>query len=270
MLSLQQLHQYGQRIDYPLTSMALSVSLLNDLIWQHVSHIPFEGLAPHLGEAMDITNLSAIFEKLIVKRRGGWCYEMNALFFHVLEALGFDVGYGNIGLTQALALTATEQSGQMRNGMDWQLMKAAQSYCYRAGFGGHIEDQYRFVRTHSSLTLADLVPFQQHMMTSPTSPFVKHRIVKIATETGFKKLLDDTYTEYAIQEGTLQPIKRLQMTSVEDYSICLTQHFNQSSSPLKWLPPVDGAHIGYSSVNGRAELAQPSLMPPMSNTFEMI
>lgn len=46
---------------------------------------------PYLGENIDITDATAIFEKLAENKRGGWYYEMNGLFWQVLETLGFDV-----------------------------------------------------------------------------------------------------------------------------------------------------------------------------------
>lgn len=62
MLNEQQLQQYGQRIDYRIVLQAPSLDLLNALMWQHATHIPFEGLAPHLSENIDIADVSAIFE----------------------------------------------------------------------------------------------------------------------------------------------------------------------------------------------------------------
>ena len=34
---------------------------------------------------------TALFEKIVTQRRGGFCYEQNGLFAAVLRALGFDV-----------------------------------------------------------------------------------------------------------------------------------------------------------------------------------
>ncbi len=56
----------------------------------HLLAIPYENLDIHLGRSLTL-DLAAIFDKLVVQRRGGWCYEMNALFAWALRELGFKV-----------------------------------------------------------------------------------------------------------------------------------------------------------------------------------
>jgi N-hydroxyarylamine O-acetyltransferase len=52
--------------------------------------IPYEGLDIPLGVPLDL-DLSRIFDKLVIRRRGGWCYETNGLLGWALAELGFDV-----------------------------------------------------------------------------------------------------------------------------------------------------------------------------------
>lgn len=52
--------------------------------------IPFENLDIHLGREIRI-DLDSIVAKLVDGGRGGYCFEMNALFAAVLESLGFTV-----------------------------------------------------------------------------------------------------------------------------------------------------------------------------------
>jgi N-hydroxyarylamine O-acetyltransferase len=56
----------------------------------HVDAIPFEGLDPLLGLPVKL-ELAAVRDKLIAGRRGGYCFEQNALFKAALEAIGFKV-----------------------------------------------------------------------------------------------------------------------------------------------------------------------------------
>ena len=53
-------------------------------------NIPFENLSIHSGEPI-ILDDAALFEKVVVRRRGGFCYELNGLFAALLRQLGFDV-----------------------------------------------------------------------------------------------------------------------------------------------------------------------------------
>jgi N-hydroxyarylamine O-acetyltransferase len=56
----------------------------------HPAAIPFENLSTLLGEPVRLEP-EAIEDKLIRRRRGGYCFEHNALFRSVLEALGFEL-----------------------------------------------------------------------------------------------------------------------------------------------------------------------------------
>lgn len=54
----------------------------------HIAAIPFEALDALTGIGVDI-DADAIAAKLIDRRRGGYCFEQNALFLRVLRRLGF-------------------------------------------------------------------------------------------------------------------------------------------------------------------------------------
>jgi N-hydroxyarylamine O-acetyltransferase len=55
---------------------------------QHILNIPFEDL--DIFEKVPLSlGLDALFEKIILKKRGGFCYELNTLFYHLLNTLGF-------------------------------------------------------------------------------------------------------------------------------------------------------------------------------------
>ena len=56
----------------------------------HVDAIPFEGLDPLLRRSVNL-DIAAVQEKLVDGRRGGYCFEQNALFKAALEAVGFNV-----------------------------------------------------------------------------------------------------------------------------------------------------------------------------------
>jgi N-hydroxyarylamine O-acetyltransferase len=56
----------------------------------HMLSVPFENLDIHLGRRL-VLDREANFEKIVLRRRGGWCYELNGLFGSMLERLGFSV-----------------------------------------------------------------------------------------------------------------------------------------------------------------------------------
>jgi N-hydroxyarylamine O-acetyltransferase len=54
----------------------------------HPAAIPFENLSPFTGETPSL-DPGALEAKLVRGGRGGWCFEQNLLFSHVLAAIGF-------------------------------------------------------------------------------------------------------------------------------------------------------------------------------------
>lgn len=56
----------------------------------HVDAIPFEGFDPLLRRPVNL-DLASVQEKLVDRRRGGYCFEQNALFKAALETIGFKV-----------------------------------------------------------------------------------------------------------------------------------------------------------------------------------
>jgi N-hydroxyarylamine O-acetyltransferase len=59
------------------------------LVAAHTASIPFENLNPFLQLPVQLAR-EALVDKLVRQRRGGYCYEQNGLFSHVLETIGFD------------------------------------------------------------------------------------------------------------------------------------------------------------------------------------
>jgi len=56
---------------------------------KHVFAIPFEDLDIHLKKPLKI-DVDSLYEKIIVEKRGGFCYELNYLFYNLLKEIGFD------------------------------------------------------------------------------------------------------------------------------------------------------------------------------------
>lgn len=80
---------YLQRINYNGDIRPIATTL-HDLHLAHVQTVPFENLDIQLGYPI-VLELSALFEKIVIQRHGGYCYELNWLFAWLLEELGFSV-----------------------------------------------------------------------------------------------------------------------------------------------------------------------------------
>ena len=69
---------------------AATLDTLAALHARHAEAIPFENLSPFLREPVRLDRAS-LQDKLVIRQRGGWCFEHNLLFAQVLEAIGFPV-----------------------------------------------------------------------------------------------------------------------------------------------------------------------------------
>jgi arylamine N-acetyltransferase len=68
-----------------------TLGVLQDLMTGHTRSIPFENLDPLMGVPVDDLTPEALADKLVRRRRGGYCYEQNGLMGHVLSHIGFRV-----------------------------------------------------------------------------------------------------------------------------------------------------------------------------------
>jgi len=81
---------YLKRIGLTGPAGTPSPGLLRELHERHLSTVPFENLGIHLDEAITLDE-AALVDKIVRRRRGGFCYELNGAFAALLAALGFQV-----------------------------------------------------------------------------------------------------------------------------------------------------------------------------------
>lgn len=82
------LPRYLARIGYA-GPVAPTFAVLAAVQAAHIAAIPFEAIDALTGAGIDI-GAAAIDAKLIGQRRGGYCFEQNALFLRALLAIGFE------------------------------------------------------------------------------------------------------------------------------------------------------------------------------------
>ena len=83
------LDAYLARIGRP-GPVAPDATTLRALHAAHVASIPFENLDVQMGLPIRL-DLDSLQQKLVGRRRGGYCFEQNTLFLAVLRRAGFDV-----------------------------------------------------------------------------------------------------------------------------------------------------------------------------------
>ena len=68
----------------------LDATALGALHLAHQRTVPFENLSIHLGEPISLDE-AGLIAKIVTRRRGGFCYELNGAFALLLEELGAQV-----------------------------------------------------------------------------------------------------------------------------------------------------------------------------------
>ena len=125
-----QLARYLKRIGHA-GDVRPDLATLRSLHRAHVTAIPFEGLDAQLGVEPSL-ELDAIFEKLVERPRGGWCYEMNGLFGAALQAIGFSVTRVSCGVMR-------QDGGDERMGTHLALLVDCEGrWLCDVGFGGSL------------------------------------------------------------------------------------------------------------------------------------
>jgi arylamine N-acetyltransferase len=79
---------YLRRLDYPGPTDP-TFDTLAAVVSAHNRSIPFENLDPLLGTPVFDLSAEALMNKLVHRRRGGYCYEHNGLLRYALQHLGF-------------------------------------------------------------------------------------------------------------------------------------------------------------------------------------
>lgn len=77
-----------------------SLRTLRDVHTAHLLTVPFENLSIHYGQPI-VLHEEALYEKVVRRRRGGFCYELNGLFARLLQSLGFQVTLLSAGVAGA-------------------------------------------------------------------------------------------------------------------------------------------------------------------------
>ena len=144
---------YLQRIGYA-GPIEPTYAVLRNVHRAHLFAIPYENLDIHLGRRLSL-DTETIFDKIVNRRRGGWCFEMNSLLAWALREIGFEVHLVSGAVNRARA-------GDLAEGNHLVLLvNLDQPYVADAGFGNafleplplaegeHMQNGFHFRLEHS-------------------------------------------------------------------------------------------------------------------------
>lgn len=125
-----QLAAYLERIGFH-GSARPDLETLRELQRVHVHAVPFENIDVQLHRPVGL-DLDSCLDKIVRRRRGGWCFELNGVLGWALREIGFDVVRMSAGVRR-------ESLGDVQMGNHLCLLvRIDRPYLVDVGFGGSI------------------------------------------------------------------------------------------------------------------------------------
>ncbi len=214
------------------------MDVLDQLQKVHLLAVPFENLDIHTNMKIEL-NVDRIYQKIVLNKRGGFCYELNGLFYEFLKSIGFnvtmisarvydekvgfgkefdhlaiivhfegtdylaDVGFGEF--TMALLKFETETEQKDENGI-FTIEKSNDYYKVSKKVEGNWKPEYKFkLMSRDFIDFGDMCTYHQ---TSSKSHFTKGRFCMLATEKGRVTLSENKVKITNNNEVTEIPITR--------------------------------------------------------------
>jgi len=213
---------YLNRIQYR-GSLEPNLQNLSALQKTHMQTVPFENLSVYYKQPI-VLNEKALYNKIVEKNRGGFCYELNGLFAWLLRGLGYKVellaagvatgkgGFGpefdhmtllvhleedylvDVGFGDSFQepLRVNIRGEQRQDGVSYQLSAEGEALILSKqnimDENPNLQPQYRFMlNPHQMKEYEGMCHYHQ---TSPDTPFTQKRICSRATENGRYSLSD--------------------------------------------------------------------------------
>lgn len=243
-------HQYLERIIFN-EKLTPSVLLLSQLQKTHLFNIPFENLDIRRNIPIRL-DIESIYNKIVLQQRGGFCYELNGLFYELLKNLGFevrrisarvyhdgkyapeydhlaimaiidgkeyftDVGFGEFTFSP-LQLDTTEPQHDERG--TFRVDRYGEIY-YRVTKQGNDVWQPVYIFENRHRKFKEFDAMCQYHQTSPESHFTKSSLITRPTNNGRITLTDDTLK---ITESG-QPTEEKPVNCREEFATYLFTYF---------------------------------------------
>ena len=216
----------------------LSASSLSALTRAHLEHVPFEVLEMTEAHTEPSLEPEALFEKIVDHRRGGYCFELNKLFYLLLTELGFscrsvgvrvllgrpepqpishrgtvvsvdgeewycDVGFGGLGPKGILRLD--DPGVQTLTYESFRVLRDEDGSYVIVRLDGSQETRMLKFRDEPWLDV-DFALLSGYFGSHSRSPFVRKRILYLCRPDGWISLVGDTFTQFCRGETQTQTV----------------------------------------------------------------
>lgn len=230
-----------------------SLAYLRALHRSHLIHIPFENLDIHYNRKI-ILDYESIFQKIITQKRGGYCYELNGLFFHLLYHLGFEVKiisasvwnekkdeFGrdfdhmaiivtlqneeylvDVGFGKGIIYPKMIEDGltQMDYTDYWRITKDVEENLLLQSSENTSTFSSKYLFTNESKELIQFIEMNEYQQNDPNSTFLQKKLITRLTETGRITLTDRFFKELKLGSNY-----ETEISNEDEFLSLLSQHF---------------------------------------------
>jgi N-hydroxyarylamine O-acetyltransferase len=222
-----------------------TLEVLTALQHAYLYTVPFENLDIYARVKIEL-DTQKFHDKIVNNHRGGFCYESNALFSYLLNALGYDVtilsakmtvrninspGYSHMVLKVKLDQDYLVDVGNGQSVRDplpipGDVISHSEGIRYKVGtYSDHEYALYyrtdetdwlpRFIFSTDPRRLEEFAVMCHYHQTSPASVFTKQRLVTLATPKGRLTLTDKSFKITENDNGIEKPVEsRAQMEEI--------------------------------------------------------
>jgi len=260
-LTREQIEEYLLHLGFK-DSPAVSEEFLTAVTRSHLEVVPFENLEVHYEHREPDLSADGLFSKVVLHKRGGYCFELNRLFYLLLKGLGFhaypvparvvhrreelrpyshratvveiegrkwycDVGFGGAGPKGAIRMDTEEI--QCVFGDNFYVAPDDDTYPGEFAIFRFEEgkpDKVMVFRDTPWIE-ADFVTLNSYYATYPRSPFVSKRVLYRCKPDGWISLTQNTVTR--MTNGIRQTVELQSEHQVQEL---LAQEFDLYVKPL--------------------------------------
>lgn len=129
MFTVAECERYLQRIGY-FGGITPNIANLKSLMLAHLTHVPFETVGLNRFGGVPDLGIDALYDKVVNRKLGGYCFELNKLFQELLISLGYDA--------RAAMARSTDTPGVIDPLNHRSIIVAfdGKGYCTDIGYGG--------------------------------------------------------------------------------------------------------------------------------------
>ena len=237
----------------------VTLETLRSIHLHHAQSIPFENLNPFLRIPV-VLDIDSLYQKLVLDRRGGYCFEHNLLLMEVLKTLGYrvkglgarvlwnipegvvtarghmlllveidhdyfiaDVGFGGLTLTSPLLLKPDLEQNTPHE--KFRLIQVGDDYVLQANVQGDWKRIYRFGLQENFLIDYEVTSW--YLSNHPTSHFVTGLIAAMPFEEGRHALRNNDFATHYLdgshERKRFDNVADLRMTLEKTFGIRLPQ-----------------------------------------------